>query len=65
MAKNIKHSKIKNTGVMFELLVRQVTSDTLNGMEKSPALKIVNEYFNMTIDNDVAYRYLVRTKYNI
>ena len=45
MAKNIKHSKIKNTGVMFELLVRQVTSDTLNGMEKSPALKIVKEYF--------------------
>tara|TARA_R100000734_G_C3316230_1_gene108643 strand:- start:1774 stop:2631 length:858 start_codon:yes stop_codon:yes gene_type:complete len=45
VAKNIKHSKIKNTGVMFELLVRQITSDTLNGMEKSPALKIVKEYF--------------------
>ena len=45
MAKNIKHSKIKNTGVLFELLVRQITSDTLNGVEKSPALKIVKEYF--------------------
>ena len=41
MAKSIKHSKIKNTGVLFELLVRQITSDTLNGMNISPALKIV------------------------
>ena len=45
MAKNIKHSKIKNTGVLFELLVRQITSDTLNGVENSPALNIVKEYF--------------------
>mgnify|MGYP003662639277 FL=1 len=45
MAKSIKHSKLKNTGVLFELLVRQITSDTLNGMNVSPALKIVKEYF--------------------
>ena len=45
MAKSIKHSKLKNTGVLFELLVRQITSDTLNGMNESPALKIVKEYF--------------------
>jgi len=46
VAKNIKHSKIKNTGVLFELLVRQITTDTLNGIEKSPALNIVKEYFS-------------------
>ena len=45
MGKNIKHSKIKNTGVLFELLVRQITTDTLNGVAKSPALKIVKEHF--------------------
>jgi hypothetical protein len=45
VAKSIKHSKLKNTGVLFELLVRQITSDTLNGMNESPALKIVKEYF--------------------
>tara|TARA_R110000824_G_scaffold366565_2_gene555249 strand:+ start:109 stop:969 length:861 start_codon:yes stop_codon:yes gene_type:complete len=45
VAKSIKHSKLKNTGVLFELLVRQITSDTLNGMNVSPALKIVKEYF--------------------
>ena len=29
-----KHSKVKNTGILFELLVRQITTDTLNGVEK-------------------------------
>ena len=28
--KRIKHSKVKNTGLIFELLVRQVASDTMN-----------------------------------
>ena len=41
---NIKHSKYKNTGILFELLVRQVTSDTLNGGQ-SPALNIIKKYF--------------------
>jgi len=41
---NIKHSKYKNTGILFELLVRQVTADTLNGGE-SPALGIIKKYF--------------------
>ena len=27
---NIKHSKYKNTGILFELLVRQITADTLD-----------------------------------
>lgn len=41
---NIKHSKYKNTGILFELLVRQVTADTLNG-DDSPALSIIQKYF--------------------
>ena len=41
---NIKHSKYKNTGILFELLVRQVTSDTLNG-EQSHSLNIIKKYF--------------------
>jgi len=40
----IKHSKYKNTGILFELLVRQVTADTLNGGQ-SPALNIIKKYF--------------------
>ena len=41
---NIKHSKYKNTGILFELLVRQVTADTLNG-KNSSALNIIKSFF--------------------
>ncbi len=39
-----KHSKYKNTGILFELLVRQITSDTLSG-KSSPATGIMKKYF--------------------
>lgn len=41
-----KHSKYKNTGILFELLVRQVTNDTLQGVVESPAIVILREFFN-------------------
>lgn len=41
---NIKHSKYKNTGILFELLVRQITSDTLSGKD-SDATDILKKYF--------------------
>jgi len=44
---NIKHSKYKNTGILFELLVRQITADTLSGTE-SKATKILKKYFVKT-----------------
>lgn len=40
-----KHSKIKNTGILFELLVRQVASDTISS-GKSEAIRIIKEYFS-------------------
>ena len=40
-----KHSKYKNTGILFELLVRQVTNDTLQGVDKSPAVEVLREFF--------------------
>ena len=43
----IKHSKYKNTGILFELLVRQITADTLKGVN-SPAIDILKEYFVKT-----------------
>jgi len=42
--KNLKHSKFKNTGVLFELLVRQVASDTLNNND-SKAIPLIKKYF--------------------
>ena len=44
---NIKHSKYKNTGILFELLVRQITTDTLNGND-SKASNILKKYFVKT-----------------
>jgi len=44
----IKHSKYKNTGILFELLVRQITADTLSGAENSPAIGILKKYFTKT-----------------
>jgi len=43
----IKHSKYKNTGLLFELLVRQITADTLSGTD-SPALNILKKSFTKT-----------------
>ena len=43
----IKHSKYKNTGLLFELLVRQITADTLAGNE-SPSLNILKKAFTKT-----------------
>jgi hypothetical protein len=43
----VKHSKYKNTGILFELLVRQITSDTLEGKD-SPAKDILKKYFVKT-----------------
>ena len=40
----IKHSKYKNTGILFELLVRQATADTLRGTD-SPAISLIKKYF--------------------
>lgn len=40
----VKHSKYKNTGLLFELLVRQITTDTLDN-NNSPAIKTLKKYF--------------------
>ena len=43
----LRHSKYKNTGILFELLVRQITSDTLSA-KNSPAKDILQKYFVKT-----------------
>jgi hypothetical protein len=40
----IKHSKFKNTGILFELLVRQIASDTVSNRD-SAAIGLVRKYF--------------------
>ena len=43
---NFKHSKLKNTGLLFEFLLRQVTVDVLNKNKDSNALKVIKKKFN-------------------
>ena len=45
MSQKIKHSKIKNTGLLFEILTRQVTADILNNKE-SKSVDLLKKYFN-------------------
>jgi len=41
----IKHSKYRNTGLIFELLVKQIAADTLNNKD-SEAVNILKKYFS-------------------
>ena len=47
--KKLKHSKFKNTGILFELLIRQITADILDSKE-SDANKLVKKYFSEDTD---------------
>ena len=46
MSSKTKHSKIRNTGILFELLTRQITVDVLNNDKKGSAANILKEFFN-------------------
>ena len=41
----VKHSKYKNTGILFELLTRQITADTLSG-KSNKSLNFLKKHFN-------------------
>ena len=43
--RKIRHNKIRNTGLLFEFLLRQITSDVLN-KNNGQAVNIVKEKFN-------------------
>ena len=51
---SIKHNKYKNTGILFELCVRQITTDLLHNTD-SKAVKILRKYFtNTELGNEYA-----------
>jgi len=59
----VKHSKFKNTGILFELLVRQIASDTISGAD-SAAIGLIKKYFSkseLTKEHKL-YQALVSTK---
>ena len=62
----LKHSKFKNTGVLFELLVRQVASDTLNNND-SKAIPLIKKYFAKSTElaKELSlYQTLVKERFN-
>jgi len=60
----IKHSKYKNTGLIFELLVKQVAADTLSRKE-SPAIKVIKKFYtgNTTLVKEFKlYDFILKNK---
>ncbi len=44
--KKVKHNKLRNTGLLFEFLLRQTTADVLNKEKECQALNIIKKRFN-------------------
>ena len=55
MSSKIKHSKIRNTGILFELLTRQITVDVLNNDKKGLAAKMMKTFFNKSPADTLEY----------
>ena len=63
----IKHNKIKNTGILFELLLRQVTADIFESKNKSKAVSLIKEFFNKqtSLGKELElYQLLLKNNYN-
>lgn len=60
----IKHSKYKNTGLIFELLVKQIAADTLSRKD-SPAVKIMKKFYtgkSSLVREFKLYEYILKNK---
>ena len=67
MAQRVKHSKIKNTGILFELLSRQITVDVMNSNEKSKSVEMLKKFFNENTElgkENQLYQVLLKENYN-
>jgi len=64
--KKMKHSKIKNTGILFELLSRQITADLIEGND-SKALLILRNFFKSgtSLNKEyILYQSLLKERYS-
>ena len=67
MAQRVKHSKIKNTGILFELLSRQITVDVMNSEDKSKSVEMLKKFFNESTElgkENQLYQVLLKQNYN-
>tara|TARA_R110001583_G_scaffold164559_1_gene317063 strand:+ start:161 stop:1036 length:876 start_codon:yes stop_codon:yes gene_type:complete len=44
--RKVKHNKIRNTGLLYEFLLRQITLDVLKGDKSSGAVQMIKKRFN-------------------
>lgn len=64
--KKHKHNKLKNTGILFELLSTQITSDMINN-KPSPAIDILKKFFkkDSILNKELSmYQTLMKEKYS-
>ena len=64
--KNLKHSKYKNTAILFEMLVRKLTSETLTS-DKTVTVEIIKKYFgkNTALSKELQlYNALIKEQLN-
>jgi len=67
MNKRVKHSKIKNTGILFELLSRQITQDVISDGNKNKSISLLKKFFNEKTEigkENQLYQVLIKTNYN-
>jgi hypothetical protein len=60
----VKHSKFRNTGLIFELLVKQIAADTLSKKD-SPALAILRKHFTgktVLVKEFKLYEFILKNK---
>lgn len=63
----VKHSKFKNTAILFELLVKQITHEVLSNSKKNISEKIIKEFFssNKELAKELKlYNQIVKEKYS-
>ena len=66
MSLNVKHNKIKNTAILYELLCRQITADVINDSNSPKSVKIFKEFFNKNTElgkEYALYQVLLEKKY--
>ena len=65
--RKLKHNKIRNTGLLYEFLIRQVTADALSKLDNIKGVNIIKQRFNerTELGKELAlYSILVNKKFN-
>ena len=63
----MKHNKLRNSGLLFEFLLRQITADIISKKDKSIAIDITKKRFNENTEIGkelFLYNLLLNKKFN-